>query len=108
MLQSQPIIVAHISFNLLINYLFKDSVGREMSKGGNGHKGPVIRPRCIGPVGARTQIPLRGEMVAKNYGQKTDPLFLMQVGVGWRAKFAKGRWIHETNRSPAFGMLLPA
>jgi hypothetical protein len=22
-----------------------------------GHKGPVLRPRCIGPVGARTQIP---------------------------------------------------
>jgi hypothetical protein len=22
-----------------------------------GHKGPVLRPRCIGPVGARTQVP---------------------------------------------------
>jgi hypothetical protein len=21
-----------------------------------GHKGPVLRPRCVGPVGARTQI----------------------------------------------------
>ena len=27
-------------------------------------------------------------------------------GVGWRAQFTKERWIHETNRSLAFWMLL--
>ena len=29
-------------------------------------------------------------------------------GLGWRAKFTKERWIHETNCSLAFGMLLNA
>jgi len=29
-------------------------------------------------------------------------------GVGWRAKFAKGRWTHQTNCWLAFWMLLAA
>jgi len=29
-------------------------------------------------------------------------------GLGWRAEFTEERWIHETNCSLAFGMLLNA